>query len=160
MLDDDVAEDGAVFLVMELLEGETLEARWRRRGGRRLDAGEVLAIADQLLDVLAAAHAKGIVHRDLKPENLFLTRDGAVKVLDFGIARLRDAARAERQRRRRPAALMGTPAFMPPEQALGHWEEVDAPDRPLGGRRDDVHAPHRAGSCTRPTTSTSSSSRR
>ncbi|HEX4477595.1 MAG TPA: serine/threonine-protein kinase, partial [Polyangiaceae bacterium] len=87
--DDDVAEDGAAFLVMELLDGETLEERRQRHGGR-LSEDEVLSVADQVLDVLVAAHAKGIVHRDLKPENIFLTRDGRVKVLDFGIARLRE----------------------------------------------------------------------
>src|SRR6185369_8257261 len=87
--DDDTADDGAAFLVMELLQGETLDARMRRKGGR-LAADEVLALADQILDTLAAAHEQGIVHRDLKPENLFITRDGVVKMLDFGIARLRE----------------------------------------------------------------------
>src|SRR5690606_30373931 len=67
--DDDVTEDGAAFLVMELLEGETLDGRAQRKGGR-LPVEEVLPIADQLLDTLTAAHGKGIVHRDLKPENL------------------------------------------------------------------------------------------
>lgn len=71
VLDDDTAADGSVFLVMELLEGETLEARLRRKGV--LDAADVLSLTDQLLDVLAAAHGRGILHRDIKPENLFLT---------------------------------------------------------------------------------------
>ena len=87
--DDDVTEDGAAFIVMELLDGETLEQRWRRKG-HRLPLEEVLAVADQVLDALAAAHDKGVVHRDLKPENLFLTRDGVVKLLDFGIGRLKE----------------------------------------------------------------------
>lgn len=74
--------------------------------------------------MLAAAHDKGIVHRDLKPDNLFLTRTGQVKVLDFGIARLREGA--ESAHRTRTGTSMGTPAFMPPEQALGNWDQVDA----------------------------------
>ena len=74
VFDDDVADDGAAFLVMELLEGETLQGRMERKGGK-LPPAEVLALAEQLLGVLAAAHDKGIVHRDLKPENVFLNRD-------------------------------------------------------------------------------------
>lgn len=85
VLDDDVSEDGTVFLVMDLLEGETLDER-RERRGRRLAMAEVTRWTWQVLDVLAVAHAKGIVHRDRKPQNLFLTRDGAPKVLDFGMA--------------------------------------------------------------------------
>jgi serine/threonine-protein kinase len=122
VIDDDVAEDGAAFLVMELLLGETLERRRTRRGGR-LPPGEVLALAHQLLDVLAAAHAQGVVHRDVKPENLFLTRVGALKVLDFGIARFRDASDPTGTI---TGARLGTPAFMPPEQALGRTQEIDA----------------------------------
>ena len=80
--DDDVTEDGCAFIVMELLDGETLDTRWERKD-QRLPPQEVLSLMDQLLETLAAAHAKGIVHRDIKPENLFLTRDGVVKVLDF-----------------------------------------------------------------------------
>jgi serine/threonine-protein kinase len=124
VLDDDVAEDGSVFLVMELLEGETLEDRVRTRAGHRLPPGDVAAIADKLLDTLASAHDKGIVHRDLKPENVFLTRAGAIKILDFGIARLRDTPSAGRLTE--VGSIMGTPAFMPPEQALGHTATIDA----------------------------------
>jgi len=122
--DDDLAEDGSAFLVMELLDGETLEERRQRYEGR-LSEDEVLSAADQLLDVLVAAHAKGIVHRDLKPENIFLTRDGRVKVLDFGIARLRELS-SDASRSTRSGASMGTPHYMPPEQARGRWDEVDA----------------------------------
>ena len=122
VLDDDVSEDGAPFLVMELLEGETVEARWERKG-HALDLGEVLIIADQLLDVLAAAHKKGIVHRDIKPENLFLTREGKLKILDFGIARVLEVTRSKLETR--AGYVMGTPAFMAPEQAMGKWDEVD-----------------------------------
>ncbi len=122
VLDDDVAEDGSLFLVTELLDGETLEER-RIRSGDRLPEDDVLSIADQVLDVLAAAHAKGVVHRDLKPENVFITREGRVKILDFGIARLRELSTASTATR--TGATMGTPAFMPPEQARGLWDEVD-----------------------------------
>jgi serine/threonine-protein kinase len=122
-IDDDTAEDGAVYLVMDLLEGETLDGR-AQRGGGKLDPSEVLAMADQLLDVLAAAHDKGIVHRDIKPENVFITREGVIKVLDFGIARVKELSTASTATR--AGSTMGTPAFMPPEQARGRWEEVDA----------------------------------
>jgi serine/threonine-protein kinase len=121
--DDDVSEEGAAFLVMELLEGETLEARWSR-ACTALPLREVLAFVDRLLDVLVAAHARDIVHRDLKPENLFLTRDGQLKVLDFGIARLRELSGAGTPGTR-AGSLLGTPAFMAPEQARGRWDEVD-----------------------------------
>src|ERR1019366_242632 len=121
--DDDVAQDGSAFLVMELLDGETLEDRRVRFGGR-LSEDEVLSLTDQLLDVLIAAHARGIVHRDLKPENVFVTRAGVVKVLDFGIARLREVSSASTATR--SGASMGTPSYMPPEQARGRWDEVDA----------------------------------
>jgi len=121
ILDDDTAEDGAVFLVMELLEGETLEARWARKSGR-LRAEEVAFLTYQLLDVLAAAHAKGIVHRDVKPENLFLTRERVLKVLDFGVARLLEGSATAT----RSGSVLGTPAFMAPEQVLGKTREVDA----------------------------------
>jgi eukaryotic-like serine/threonine-protein kinase len=124
VLDDDTAQDGSVFLVMELLEGETLDARWER-AGRRLPHRVVAEWTDQLLDVLATAHEKGIVHRDIKPENLFLTRDGVLKVLDFGIARLRDATSSGAVSMTRTGHMLGTPAYMPPEQMLGRAREID-----------------------------------
>jgi serine/threonine protein kinase len=120
ILDDNVAEDGAVFLVMELLEGETLDLRMAQKG--RLGALELLALMDDLLDVLAAAHAKGIIHRDIKPNNIFVTRGGQVKLLDFGIARL---AGTQRPHTTESGSTMGTPAFMPPEQARGRSEQLD-----------------------------------
>jgi serine/threonine-protein kinase len=122
VLDDDVAEDGSVFLVMELLEGESLSSRAERSGGA-LELCEVFPIADQLLNVLAAAHDKGIVHRDIKPENVFISPSGSIKVLDFGIARLREVAGTGKSTR--TGTAMGTPAFMSPEQARGRWEQVD-----------------------------------
>lgn len=122
VFDDDIAEDGSAYLVMELLEGESVEHRWDRKG-RRLPAREVLAIVDQLLETLAAAHGKDIVHRDLKPENLFLQKGGVLKVLDFGIARLRETGKSATATQ--TGSAMGTPAFMAPEQARGRWDEVD-----------------------------------
>lgn len=120
VLDDDVTEDGAAFLVLELLEGETLEARRLRLGGA-LPIDEALDLADQALDALGAAHDKGIVHRDLKPDNVFVTREGTVKLLDFGLARMKDA----QGEATKTGVTIGTPEFIPPEQALGRRGEPD-----------------------------------
>ena len=122
VVDDDVAEDGSAFLVMELLHGVSAEDLWFR-ADRIMPLRPVLALADQLLDVLAAAHTKTIVHRDIKPANIFVTNDGEVKVLDFGIARLRDSASL--QATTLAGTMLGTPAFMSPEQALGRTKEID-----------------------------------
>ncbi|WP_437630355.1 serine/threonine protein kinase [Sorangium sp. So ce854] len=118
--DIDTTADGCPFLVMELLDGESIAARARRLGG--IDMAELLVMVDGLLDVLAAAHAHGIVHRDIKPDNLFRTRDGRLKVLDFGVARVRQAATDFV--RTRTGTTLGTVAYMPPEQVRG--DEVDA----------------------------------
>ncbi|MCU0655178.1 MAG: serine/threonine protein kinase, partial [Polyangiaceae bacterium] len=90
VIDVDTTEDGLPFLVMELLEGHSLQHLLDQQRCPPLDA--LLRLADGLLDVLVAAHAAGIVHRDLKPDNLFLLPDGRLKVLDFGIARVRDGS--------------------------------------------------------------------
>jgi serine/threonine protein kinase len=118
VLDDDVNADGTAFLVMELLEGETLEEA-RRCSGGRVPLPRALWLLEQLLDVLAAAHERGIIHRDIKPENLFLTTAGQLKVLDFGLA----SVGLEDQDRPR---WFGTPGFMAPEQARGAATETDA----------------------------------
>ncbi|HEX4447895.1 MAG TPA: serine/threonine-protein kinase [Polyangiaceae bacterium] len=122
VLDDDIDDDGAAFLVMELLDGETAEDMLVR-SNEKLPVPLSLAVAYHALDVLAQAHAHGVVHRDVKPANLFLTRRGELKLLDFGVARVRDAASS---RNTQAGAIMGTAAFMAPEQALGKTEDVDA----------------------------------
>ncbi|HEY2509272.1 MAG TPA: protein kinase, partial [Polyangiaceae bacterium] len=119
--DIDVTEDGAPFLVMELLEGDTLSTVARRKKGP-LEVAAVLRAADEVLDVLAAAHATGIIHRDIKPDNLLLTKEGYVKVLDFGIARLREGM--ARDVKTHTGTTLGTVAYMAPEQAKGG--EIDA----------------------------------
>jgi len=124
VLDDDVADNGAAFLVMELLDGESVEHLWERHG-RRISLSAALTIGHQLAEVLAAAHSKAIIHRDIKPANLFVTREGQLKVLDFGIARVRDAAVSAAQATG-TGLVLGTPAFMAPEQALAKSEEIDA----------------------------------
>ena len=121
VFDDDATEDGSAFLVMELCEGEGVDVRSARSGGR-LPVPEVIFIADQVLDVLAVAHERGIVHRDVKPANLFVARGGQIKVLDFGIARFREV---EGVSATRTGHFLGTPAFMSPEQARGEWQRVD-----------------------------------
>ncbi|WP_437568674.1 serine/threonine protein kinase [Sorangium sp. So ce542] len=114
VLDIDVTEQGEPFLVMELLEGESLRERALRLGSVPLP--EILAHVDTLLEVLRAAHDAGIVHRDIKPDNLFVTRDGRLKVLDFGIARMKQGGAGLKTR---TGAVLGTTSYMAPEQILG-----------------------------------------
>jgi serine/threonine-protein kinase len=125
VLDDEIdEEEGTAFLVLELLEGETAESYVKRSGGI-MPVEQALVLADRVLDVLAAAHSQGVVHRDIKPDNLFLTRDGGLKVFDFGIARLLEQSQ-HAQAATRTGAFLGTPAFMAPEQARGRSEQIDA----------------------------------
>ena len=123
ILDDDIAEDGSPYLVMELLEGESL-AGWLQRVGGKLPVIEVLAVAGQVLEVLAVAHAHGIIHRDLKPANIFVTKTGHAKLLDFGLARIRDGALSLIPTAQ--GVVMGTAGYMAPEQARGNADQVDA----------------------------------
>src|SRR6202162_3453989 len=112
---------GPNYLVMELVEGETLAARLQKG---RLPMAAVLRYAAEIADALAAAHALGIIHRDLKPQNIMITKSG-VKVLDFGLAK---SPRDETLTASR--VVMGTPAYMAPEQLEG--KECDA--------RSDIYA--------------------
>ncbi|HET7292255.1 MAG TPA: protein kinase [Vicinamibacteria bacterium] len=111
---------GAPYVVSELLEGETLRDRI---GGTPLPTRKAIDFATQIAKGLSAAHEKGIVHRDLKPENLFLTKDGRVKILDFGLAKLADGealSEAETNTRGMPGTdagkVLGTVGYMSPEQ--------------------------------------------
>ncbi len=130
VLDDDVTADGTPFLVMELLDGEPVDHITQRSPGGKLSVEETCRITLQLLDVLEAAHACGIVHRDIKPENLFLTKYGQLKLLDFGIASSESAD--DKRVVTRSGYTMGTPGYMPPEQATGDWDVV--------GPRSDIWA--------------------
>ena len=110
----DTGEDqGRRFIVMEYVAGRSLEAILRAEG--RLEPDRAVGVAARVADALAAAHAAGIVHRDIKPANVMVDDDGAVKVLDFGIARALDATTLTQT-----DTVLGTAAYMSPEQALGH----------------------------------------
>src|SRR5713226_718109 len=115
--------DGSPFVVSELLEGETLR---QRMGGTAMAQRRAIDYALAIAHGLAAAHEKGIVHRDLKPDNVFITKDGRVKILDFGIAKLTQADGSQQQTdipTRRvdtdPGVVMGTVGYMSPEQVRG-----------------------------------------
>ncbi len=132
--DCDVTPEGRPFLVMELLEGEGLDALIRRE--RRLTPQRVVALSQQILDGLGAAHVAGIIHRDMKPANVFVrkTPDPAVPefvtVLDFGISKMADPT-GENQHITQTGAVIGTPIYMAPEQIMNP-KEID--------RRADIYA--------------------
>ncbi len=115
-------EDGIAYAVMELLEGESLREVISREG---LSTSKAVEYARAIADGLSAAHEKGIVHRDLKPENVFLTRDGRIKILDFGLAKValpeQDLATATPTAtlETQAGSLLGTVAYMAPEQVQG-----------------------------------------
>src|SRR5438046_1228864 len=115
--------EGAPYIVSELLEGETLR---QRMSGTASAQRRVIDYASQIAHGLAAAHEKGIVHRDLKPDNIFITKDGRVKILDFGLAKLTQPDGSQSQTEiptRRvdtnPGVVMGTVGYMSPEQVRG-----------------------------------------
>ncbi|WP_437902508.1 serine/threonine-protein kinase [Sorangium sp. So ce327] len=114
VLDIDTSEDGSPFLVMELLDGESLGKRAHSSGG--IGERELLRVISTVLEVLDVAHGLGIVHRDIKPDNLFLTSSGGVKVLDFGIARMQQGGSNVHTR---TGAMLGTIPYMSPEQLTG-----------------------------------------
>jgi eukaryotic-like serine/threonine-protein kinase len=105
-------QDGRPYLVMELLEGESLAARIGRAGA--MAPPEASRVVAAVADALEAAHRAGVVHRDVKPGNVFLTSDGEVKVLDFGIASAAGEATLT------TGEMLGTPAYLAPERVLGH----------------------------------------
>lgn len=121
VLDAGTAEDGTPFIAMELLEGETLGARLSPPGSGttlRLHVDEATAITQAILAALGAAHSLNVVHRDLKPDNIFLPANAppnAAKILDFGVAKVVDAAGGAGTRTR-TGMLLGTPGYMSPEQ--------------------------------------------
>lgn len=123
VIDDDTSDRGEPFLVMELLHGETLHDA-RVAAGGTLPPERALEIFDTVLDLLAQCHDVGVVHRDIKPANIFLCADGAVKVLDFGVARMREGQASTADATRAGTAI-GTPSYTAPEQALGLVDQVD-----------------------------------
>jgi len=130
-----VHDVGPNYLVMELVDGETLR-EWLRRG---LPMERRLGIARQVLEALGAAHRTGVIHRDLKPENVMIGAFGEVLVMDWGVAKHRgDGSPASGSRSEAAegatahGTIVGTPAYMAPEQARGDVEQVDA--------RSDVYA--------------------
>jgi serine/threonine protein kinase/tetratricopeptide (TPR) repeat protein len=107
-------DSGVPFIAMQYIKGETLKEVIR---GRSMNIEELLSVAVQVAEGLAAAHEKGVVHRDLKPSNILITEKGQVKILDFGLAKISDAdPNDDRSEITRAGALLGTPAYMSPEQ--------------------------------------------
>lgn len=109
--DSGTLEDGAPYMVMEVLDGDDLEGLFRK--GKLTSYGDILEAADSALHVLEGAHSKGIIHRDLKPANIFREKDGGVRVLDWGLSSKRGTSDFQ------PGTVLGTPGFMAPEQAQG-----------------------------------------
>jgi eukaryotic-like serine/threonine-protein kinase len=116
------SHDGSPYVVSELLEGQTLR---ERMAGAALPLRKAVEIGVQIARGIAAAHEKGIIHRDLKPENVFVTHEGHVKLLDFGLAKLIHAQAEDgselgtRTKGTDPGAVLGTAAYMSPEQVRG-----------------------------------------
>lgn len=121
VVDDGVSDLGEPFLVMELLEGMTLGELLKRSGGR-VPLEKLLGVFDPVLDLLGKCHELGIIHRDIKPANIFLTKQGSIRVLDFGVARMREVEHGVEATR--AGIALGTASFIAPEQALG-MDKID-----------------------------------
>ncbi len=114
--------DGLPYIVMELLEGQTLARIMSKRGEVPLELERVVNYMLPVLEALELCHGKQILHRDLKPANIFLTQEGVIKLLDFGVARFHQ----DGKNLTRDGATLGTPSFMSPEQASGKMDRLDA----------------------------------
>jgi serine/threonine protein kinase len=126
VFDHGITEDGQPFIAMEWLEGVSVRERLDAR--RRMTVDETATLVKHVCRALTRAHEAGLVHRDLKPENLFIVKEGdeeIVKVLDFGVAKSTDALSYDGVDPTRTGALMGTPFYMSPEQAIG-LKSIDA----------------------------------
>lgn len=123
VFDFNQAEDGCLYMAMELLEGESLTDYIKRVC--RVEPCRWLTLLTQIADGLEATHREGVVHRDLKPDNLFLARDRrgneVLKILDFGISKIKTSESMQTQ----AGAIMGTPNYMSPEQAAGDTKSID-----------------------------------
>ncbi|HEV2064057.1 MAG TPA: protein kinase [Thermoanaerobaculia bacterium] len=145
----DIGEhEGAPYVVQELLEGETLR---QALAGGKLSPRRVIDYAIQIAHGLAAAHEKGIVHRDLKPENIFVTKDGRVKILDFGLAKLTHAEEGSQVTNlptatagTEPGVVLGTLGYMSPEQVRGKPADVRSDIFSFGAILYEMHAGQRA----------------
>ncbi|HJZ83480.1 MAG TPA: serine/threonine-protein kinase, partial [Pyrinomonadaceae bacterium] len=136
------SSDGTIYLVMEYVEGNTLDAELRKGG--RFTPAEAVAVLRPIMSVLNAAHAMGVVHRDLKPENIMIGKattggEPVVKLLDLGIAKLREVAGAEKTGNTNltvAGQMLGTPYYMSPEQ----WGEIPRDGNPEIDGRADIYS--------------------
>ena len=136
------AADGTIYMVMEYVEGLTLDAELKKRG--RFTPAEALEILEPIMSVLNTAHAMGVVHRDLKPENIMIGKSGAggetqIKLLDLGIAKLREIAGVESSGTTEltmAGQVLGTPYYMSPEQ----WGEISRDGNPEIDGRTDIYS--------------------
>jgi serine/threonine protein kinase len=136
------AADGTIYMVMEYVEGQTLDAELKKRG--RFSAGEALEILEPIMSVLNTAHAMGVVHRDLKPENIMIGKaqkngEAPIKLLDLGIAKMREIAGVESSGTTEltmAGQVLGTPYYMSPEQ----WGEISRDGNPEIDGRTDIYS--------------------
>jgi len=135
--------DGRPFLAMKLIKGRTLDDRLKGRADPAAGLGELLVVFEAVCQAVAYAHSRGVIHRDLKPQNVMVGAFGEVQVMDWGLAKVlaeRDADGGEPEAapvtevesdrdadgsRTRAGSVLGTPAYMPPEQAIGAIDQVD-----------------------------------